>query len=297
MKRNRQYSFIDSCLRPPAVRKRPESLKFRNSTGCRAGIVRAIPDWVPFTGTVQVVVWPKRQSVKQNGERLVSDLTIALLRQEATAFSRIESSHPEPSLYGVSDGKAIGTYLEHKFRAYLTAQGYTYVMGNAANGLDFPGLDVDIKVTSIKQPQSSCPFRSIKQKVYGLGYSLLVFVYDKADDPKKRVAVLRMVNTVFVDAAQTADFQMTQGIRKIIADGGSADVIRQDLMAFMEARSLTSDEGELRELADALVAKVPEQGYLTISPALQWRLQYKRVMEKAGSVEGVMCVFKTQPLP
>jgi len=111
------------------------------------------------------------------------------------------------------------------------------------------------------------------------------------------VAVLRMVNTVFVDAAQTADFQMTQGIRKIIADGGSADVIRQDLMAFMEARSLTSDEGELRELADALVAKVPEQGYLTISPALQWRLQYKRVMEKAGSVEGVMCVFKTQPLP
>ena len=279
------------------MRHRPENHEFCNYPARRAGIVRAIPDWGAFTGTVPVVAWPKRQSVKQNGEYLVSDLTIELLRQEATAFSRIESSYPEPSLYGVSDGKAIGTYLEHKFRAYLTAQGYTYVMGNAANGLDFPGLDVDIKVTSIKQPQSSCPFRSIKQKVYGLGYSLLVFVYDKADDPKKRVAVLRMVNTVFVDAAQTADFQMTQGIRKIIADGGSADVIRQDLMAFMEARSLTSDEGELRELADALVAKVPEQGYLTISPALQWRLQYKRVMEKAGSVEGVMCVFKTQPLP
>ena len=36
----------------------------------------------------------------------------------------------EPSLYGVSDGKAIGTYLEHKFRAYLTNKGYTCQMGN-----------------------------------------------------------------------------------------------------------------------------------------------------------------------
>ena len=198
----------------------------------------------------------------------------------------------------MSDGKAIGTYLEHKFRAYLTAKGYIYAMGkNAANGLDFPGLDVDIKVTSIKQPQSSCPFRSIKQKVYGLGYGLLIFVYDKTDDPDRRVAVLHIVNTVFVDAVQTADFQMTQGIRKIISDDASVDVIRQDLMAFMEARSLTSDEVELRDLAAAVMAKLPEQGYLTISPALQWRLQYKRVMEKAGTVEGVSSVYKTQPLP
>lgn len=224
------------------------------------------------------------------------ELTVDLLQSEASTFSEVESTYPEPSLYGVSDGKAIGTYLEHKFRAYLTAKGYAYAMGNAANGLDFPGMDIDIKVTSIKQPQSSCPFRAVKQKVYGLGYSLLVFVYDKKDDPAQQVAVLRMVNTVYVDAAQTADFQMTQGIRKIIADGGSADVIRQDLMAFMEARSLTSDESELRELADAVIAKVPEQGYLTISPALQWRLQYKRVMEKAGSVGGLYSIYKTQAL-
>ena len=128
MKCNRKHSFIDSCLRPPAVRDRPENHEFCNYPARRAGIVRAIPDWGAFTGTVPVVAWPKRQSVKQNGEYLVSDLTIELLRQEATAFSRIESSYPEPSLYGVSDGKAIGTYLEHKFRAYLTAKGYAYVM-------------------------------------------------------------------------------------------------------------------------------------------------------------------------
>lgn len=50
--------------------------------------------------------------------------------------------------------------------------------GNSASGIDLPGLGVDIKVTSIKQPQSSCPFKSATQKVYGLGYGLLVFVYE-----------------------------------------------------------------------------------------------------------------------
>lgn len=227
-------------------------------------------------------------------------LTVELLRSEATTFSQIESSHPEPSLYGVSDGKAIGTYLEHKFRTYLTNKGYSYQMGNAASGLDFPGLDVDIKVTSVKQPQSSCPFRSIRQKVYGLGYSLLVFVYDKADDAAAKTAVLKMVSTVFVEKDQTADYTMTAGIRKIVADGkadgDSVDVTKQELMAHMEARALTSEEHELRALADAIMEKLPEQGYLTISPAMQWRLQYKRVMEKAGTVDGVLSVYKTKPI-
>ena len=42
-------------------------------------------------------------------------LTIKTLLSEARKFSRIESSHPEPTIFGVTDGKAIGTYLEHKF--------------------------------------------------------------------------------------------------------------------------------------------------------------------------------------
>lgn len=215
-------------------------------------------------------------------------LTIEALRQEARGFSTAESVHPEPSLFGTTDGKAIGTYLEHKFRAYLTTKGYDYEAGNAANGLDFPGLEVDIKVTSIKQPQSSCPFRSIRQKVFGLGYSLLVFVYEKKDDHKSRSAILRMTDTIFVEASRTADFQMTRGLRKILDEEGNED----DLMAFMAERSLTADEHELQSLAAEVMGKRPEQGYLTISPALQWRLQYKRVIDQAGAVDGVLSVFK-----
>ena len=43
-------------------------------------------------------------------------LNIHTLLSEATKFAGSESTHDEASLYGVTDGKAVGTYLEHKFK-------------------------------------------------------------------------------------------------------------------------------------------------------------------------------------
>lgn len=215
-------------------------------------------------------------------------LTIETLRQEAQKFSAAESAHAEPSLFGVTDGKAVGTYLEHKFTAYLSGQGHSFQPGNSANGIDFPGLSVDMKVTSIRQPQSSCPFKSARQKVYGLGYSLIVFVYDKVDNSGNSTATLRITDTIFVDSDRTADFQMTKGLLDIIKNEGNED----DLMAFMSEKNLPVDEIELNNLAQEIINNPPKQGYLTISNALQWRLQYTRVIEKAGSVEGVHAVYR-----
>ena len=141
-------------------------------------------------------------------------LTVELLTQEARDFAQYESQHREKSLFGVTDGKAVGTYLEHKFQDVLQKR-YTYTKGSSAKGIDFPKLGVDIKVTSIRQPQSSCPFKSASQKVYGLGYSLLVFVYDKKDDRKSRTATLNINHVVFVEASRTADYQTTTGILRI----------------------------------------------------------------------------------
>ena len=214
-------------------------------------------------------------------------LTIDLLCAEAQTFSDIESTYPEPRLYGVTDGKAVGTYLEHKFRLYLV-QRYSFTEGNSANGIDFPGLGVDMKVTSIKQPQSSCPFRSARQKIYGLGYGLIVFVYDKADDAVNRTAILRMTATVYVEPQRTGDFQMTRGLRQILESEGNTE----DLMAFMSEKNLPVDDIELKILAEEILTNKPEQGYLTISNALQWRLQYGRVIEKAGSESGIRSIYK-----
>ena len=70
-------------------------------------------------------------------------LTKRLLQDEAKKFAKVESRHNEPSLFGVTDGKAVGTYLEHKFQAYLKAK-YDYVEGSSAKGIDFPELLVDL---------------------------------------------------------------------------------------------------------------------------------------------------------
>jgi hypothetical protein len=53
---------------------------------------------------------------------------------------------------------------------------------------------------------------------------------------------------------------------------------------------LPVDEIEASAIADELLTAAPQMGYLTISNALQWRLQYSRVIEKAGSVPGLVRV-------
>lgn len=40
-------------------------------------------------------------------------------------------------------------------------------------------------------------------------------------------------------------------------------------------------------IAEEILKKPFEQGYLTVSNALQWRLQYKRVIELNNQIEGV----------
>ncbi len=210
-------------------------------------------------------------------------MTIAFLQKEATAFAKAESKHAEKSLFGVTDGKAVGTYLEHKFQTALQSR-YEYVRGSSAKGIDFPKLGVDIKVTSIRQPQSSCPFKSARQKIYGLGYSLLVFVYDKHDDHKLRAAKLNVQHTIFVEQERTADFQTTSGLLRLLENKANRD----DVLAFFQERMLPVDEIEAENLADEVLRKPPQLGYLTISNALQWRLQYGRVIEQAGSVGGIL---------
>lgn len=210
-------------------------------------------------------------------------LTIERLQKIASSFAKAESKHAEPSLFGVTDGKAVGTYLEHKFQSSLHVR-YSFGRGNSAKEIDFPELGVDIKVTSIRQPQSSCPFKSARQKIYGLGYSLIVFVYDKHDDAANKTCKLNIQHTIFVQKERTADFQTTSGLRKLVENKANRD----DILAFFQERMLPVDEVEAESLADEVLRSPPEVGYLTVSNALQWRLQYGRVIEQAGKVGGIL---------
>ncbi|PMB00728.1 restriction endonuclease [Fischerella thermalis CCMEE 5268] len=208
----------------------------------------------------------------------MTQLTLLNLKIAAAQFVKAMSGVPIPDLFGSTDGKAVGTYVEQAFNHYLRAT-YNYIPGNAALGIDFPDLNVDLKVTSIRQPQSSCPFRDASQKVYGLGYHLLVFTYEKFDDTTTRTARLDFRDAIFVTREKTGDYQTTYGLIGILNRKGNKD----DIIAYLEERNLPLDEIGRNLLAERILKFPPQLGYLTISNALQWRLQYSRIIDVANS--------------
>jgi len=215
---------------------------------------------------------------------MLQPLTTDLFQGAAASFAAELSATPLPELYGATDGKVVGTRVEALFKQYLQ-QRFDLQVGNAANGLDFPSINTDLKVTSLRQPQSSCPFRDATQKIFGLGYNLLVIVYVKTDDDAHRTAYLDIRHVIYIDKSRTGDFTLTKEIRGIIAqaddDPAGCETAIEDIDALLEDKSLPLDEVSRRELAERLVTEVPEQGVLTISNALQWRLQYSRAISTA----------------
>jgi len=210
-------------------------------------------------------------------------LTIDRLIEAASRFCEIESIENHIELIGITDGKAVGTYVEHKFQSFLHSQ-YIVEIGSSAKGIDLPGVDIqtDIKVTSITQPQSSCPFKNARQKIFGLGYNLLVFVYDKRDTSD--ACTLHFTHCTFIDKERTADFTITKRLREMVYDGAN----REDIIGFLQDRNVPGDEIVYNDLANEILDNPPDQGYLTISNALQWRLQYARVIGLDNRIQGVV---------
>ena len=209
-------------------------------------------------------------------------LTIENLVQSARVFCELAGEQNHTALIGVTDGKAVGTYVEHQFRDYLRLR-YCFTVGNSAKGIDFPDETImtDMKVTSAAQPQSSCPFQNARQKIFGLGYHLLVFVYEKKDTAD--CCTLHFTHCAFIDRSRTADFTTTRRLREMVQDGANKD----DIIGFLRDRNVPGDEIIYDSLAEEILQNPPMQGYLTISNALQWRLQYTRVIALQNQIDGV----------
>ncbi|MCF6298209.1 MAG: hypothetical protein L3J08_09560 [Flavobacteriaceae bacterium] len=198
-------------------------------------------------------------------------LTIELLKQSAKEFCESESIVKNKELFGVTDGKKVGTHIEHKFQNYLSSK-FTLNVGSSAKRIDLPGVNIqtDIKVTSINKPQSSCPFKDAKQKIFGLGYNILVFVYDKQDDDGSKTAILDFVSCTFIPKEFTGDYSTTRIINQMKKVKSSKD----DFIAFLTGIKLPVDEISMGLVADKIIETKIQEGCLTISNALQWRLSY-----------------------
>lgn len=211
-------------------------------------------------------------------------LTIAAMIEEARIFGEYQSSISHPSILGKSDGKAVGTYIEHLFQNHLQSK-YQVNMGNSARGIDIPDINIntDIKVTSKRQPQSSSPYKSPRQKIFGLGHNLLIFVYDKQDLMGESRIIFE--NITFVPEDRTGDFTLTKNINELKASGiATVETIEELLKTIkLPVVGLTTEE-----LAEEILVREVKQGYITISNALQWRLQYSRPTTLKNTVRGIV---------
>lgn len=121
-----------------------------------------------------------------------------------------------------------------------------------------------------------------------MGYNLIIFVYEKEDNAKTKEGMLNFLACSFVDASRTADYQTTRGLNEIIQHNGNSD----DIFAFLNDHKIPSDEVTLMNLADEILKTPPTIGYLTISNALQWRLQYGRIMNMNETISGITSVIR-----
>jgi len=196
-------------------------------------------------------------------------LTKNLLIKEAEYFCARANSIDHPELLGINDGKTIGTYIEHEFKKHLLNK-YDFKLGSSSMGVDFPDEDIntDLKVTSLNKPQNSCPFLDIRQKIYGLGYNLLLFLYEKNE--KEGKCYLFFDSCTFIDADETGDYKLTSNLRKMLQNKWS----KEKIVYYLEQCKLPGDKTTLNNLAEEIIENPPKQGYLTVSNAFQWRIKY-----------------------
>jgi len=110
-----------------------------------------------------------------------------------------------------------------------------------------------------------------------------VFVYDKQDDAKAKTALLNFVSCSFIEKERTADYQTTTALLQMIKNNSNAE----DIFAYLNDRNIPADEITLMGLAKHILKNPPKVGYLTISNALQWRLQYGRIVTLKDKISGI----------
>jgi hypothetical protein len=71
-----------------------------------------------------------------------TNFTIQNLISCAKQFCEQESQTPNSELFGVTDGKAVGIYIEHKFKNYILSE-YDLQVGNLASRIDLSSPEIN----------------------------------------------------------------------------------------------------------------------------------------------------------
>ena len=87
----------------------------------------------------------------------------------------------------------------------------------------------------------------------------------------------------FIEKERTADYTTTYRLIEMVNDGAN----KEDIIAYLNDKNIPADDITLTQIANQILENPPELGYLTVSNALQWRLQYGRVVALSEKVKGI----------
>ena len=144
--------LADLCYETRTAAKGNQTLDRSRSAHCRRGVT--LPSLY-----IHLVCY--RVRLLKEAVIVAKELSRRALIEEARNFCSAMSSQVISELFGVTDGKAVGTFIEHKFKQLLESK-YVVETGNSASGIDLPSISTDIKTTSIKQPFKSASQNSIR---------------------------------------------------------------------------------------------------------------------------------------
>lgn len=172
--------------------------------------------------------------------------------------------------------KQIGTYFEKELRDWFENKHGLVSEGSVAEDIDLPAFNLDVKTTSNRQPQSSSTFDDPGERIVGVDYNILLFVYDKqsVDGGNK----FEIKTCAYIPKERASDYRKSDDAVKLVAD------YREGKLSESELREQLEDLTGVGAISDKKFEEIkndpPEKGAITITPALQWRFNYNKMVKE-----------------
>jgi hypothetical protein len=175
-----------------------------------------------------------------------------------------------------STSKQIGTYFEKELRNWFEENHGLVSEGSVAEDIDLPAFNLDVKTTSESQPQSSSTFEDPGERITGVDYNILLFVYDKkpVNDGNK----FEIKTCAYIPKERASDYRKSADAVKLVADYRDGKLTEPELRAQLE--DLTGIGAISDEKFEEIKENPPEKGAITITPAMQWRFNYNKMVKE-----------------
>lgn len=175
----------------------------------------------------------------------------------------------------ISGSKGIGTYFEEELRDWFEENHGFVSEGSVGIYVDLPVFNVDVRATSNSQPQSSSKAVDPGERLVGVDYNILLFVYDreKVGDGSH----FEIVSCVYIPKENAADHRITEDVSKLAKEYGNDELSEAEFREQLEDMTGTSFGEISDEIFDRIKKNPPEKGVITISPAIQWRFRYSKM--------------------